>query len=64
VAQGRWVVLMTATRPAILVETGFATNRRDGEFLASSQGQRQLARAMANGIVEYLKRYENKVLPN
>lgn len=64
VAQGRWVVLMTATRPAILVETGFATNRRDGEFLASSEGQRQLAQAMANGVVEYLKRYEDRVLPS
>jgi N-acetylmuramoyl-L-alanine amidase len=64
VAQGRWVVLMTATRPAILLETGFATNRRDGEFLASADGQRRLARAMANGIVEYLKRYEEKVLPD
>lgn len=62
VAQNRFVVLNTATRPAILVETGYATNRRDGEFLASSDGQRQTARAIANGIVEYLKRYERQVL--
>jgi N-acetylmuramoyl-L-alanine amidase len=57
-----WVVLKTATRPTILVETGFATNREDAAFLASSNGQRQIARAIANGIVEYLKRYERQVL--
>jgi N-acetylmuramoyl-L-alanine amidase len=62
VAQARFVVLRTATRPAILVETGFATNQRDGQFLASEAGQRALARAIADGVVEYLKRYESKVL--
>lgn len=62
VAQAPYVVLKTATRPAILVETGFATNRRDGEFLASKSGQQAVARSIAQGIVEYLKRYEAKVL--
>ncbi len=62
VAQARFTVLATATRPAVLVETGFATNREDGRYLASSEGQRQLARAIADGVVEYLRRYEKKVL--
>ncbi|MDH3290833.1 MAG: N-acetylmuramoyl-L-alanine amidase [Gemmatimonadota bacterium] len=62
VAQAPYVVLKTATRPAILVETGFATNRRDGEFLASKSGQQAIARSIAEGVVEYLKRYEAKVL--
>lgn len=62
VAQARFAVLRTATRPAVLVETGFATNREDGRYLASSEGQRQLARAIALGVVDYLKRYEAKVM--
>jgi N-acetylmuramoyl-L-alanine amidase len=62
VAQNRFVVLATATRPAILWETGFATNRRDGAYLASAEGQREVAKAAAEGIEEYLKRYEEKVL--
>jgi len=62
IAQSRFVVLKTATRPAILVETGFATNQQDGQFLASERGQRAIARAIADGVVEYLKRYEKKVL--
>ncbi len=55
-------VLRAALRPAVLVETGFATNRRDARFLASRSGQRQLAKAIADGIVTYLQQYEDKVL--
>lgn len=58
-----FAVLRGARRPAILVETGFATNRQDGRFLASDAGQERVARAIADGIVEYLRRYEHKVLP-
>lgn len=60
VAQNRFVVLATAQRPAILVETGFATNRTDAQYLASRRGQQRLARAIADSIVEYLRRYEAK----
>ncbi len=58
----RFVVLNMARRPAVLVETGFATSRRDARFLASRNGQRRLAIALADGIEEYLKRFERKVL--
>jgi N-acetylmuramoyl-L-alanine amidase len=62
VAQANFVVLRVARRPAILVETGYGTNPNDARFLASEQGQRKLARAIAEGIVEYLLRYEGKVV--
>lgn len=62
VQQNRFVVLATARRPAILIETGFATNRRDAAYLASPAGQQELARAIAEGIAAYLRQYENKVL--
>lgn len=62
VSQARFAVLSTARRPAILIETGFATNPSDGRFIASSSGQRRLAKAIANGVVEYLRLYEKKVL--
>lgn len=55
-------VLRGATRPAILIETGFATNRTDAQFLASADGQRKLAAAVAEGIVAYLLQYERKIL--
>lgn len=60
VDQARFIVLTHARRPAILVETGFGTNAQDAAFLVSESGQEQLARAIADGIVEYLRRYEEK----
>jgi len=60
VQQAGFTVLTTARRPAILVETGFATNRTDGAFLASSFGQHKIASAIADGIVAYLLELERK----
>ncbi len=61
VEQANYAVLRTARRPAILIETGFASNQRDARFLTSTQGQRSLAEAIAEGIVEYLRVYESKL---
>jgi N-acetylmuramoyl-L-alanine amidase len=60
VQQAGFMVLTTARRPAILVETGFATNRADGAFLASGLGQHKIASAIADGIVAYLQDFERK----
>lgn len=57
----RLAVLRAARRPAILIETGYATNRTDARFLASPEGQRALAASIADGIVEYLMQYERKI---
>ncbi|HUL50656.1 MAG TPA: N-acetylmuramoyl-L-alanine amidase, partial [Gemmatimonadales bacterium] len=61
VQQAGFMVLTTARRPAILVETGFATNRTDAAFLASSLGQHKVASAIADGIVAYLLEFERKL---
>ena len=61
VQQAGFVVLSLAHRPAILVEMGFATNRADAEFMASTVGQRRIANAIADGIVAYLLEYERKL---
>jgi N-acetylmuramoyl-L-alanine amidase len=61
VQQGPFLVLAAARRPSILVEAGFATNRNDGAFLASTQGQRKIALAIADGIVAYLLEFERKL---
>jgi N-acetylmuramoyl-L-alanine amidase len=60
VQQNRLVVLTTARRPAVLIEAGYGTNRGDAAFLASTKGQQRLAVAIADGIIEYLRRYEAK----
>lgn len=61
VQQAGFYVLNTARRPAILVETGFATNKKDGAFLTSVAGQRKIASAIADGIVAYLLDLEHKL---
>lgn len=61
VSQAGFVVLSTARRPAILVETGYSTNPDDARFLASPEGQQRLARALADGVVDYLVQYERKI---
>ena len=60
VQQAGFVVLNTAGRPAILVETGFATNKNDGAFIGSALGQRKIAQAIASGIVAYFQDFERK----
>jgi N-acetylmuramoyl-L-alanine amidase len=60
VQQAPFWVLKDARRPAVLVETGFATNRSDAQFLSTGAGQQQIAVAIADGIVTYLKEFEHK----
>ena len=62
VSQARFAVLGAARRPAILVETGFASNREDAAFLSSATGQQRLAEAIAEGVLAYLRQYEDKIL--
>jgi N-acetylmuramoyl-L-alanine amidase len=61
VQQGPFLVLAAARRPAVLVETGFATNSADGPFLTSALGQRKIVNAIADGIVAYLLEFERKL---
>ncbi len=60
VKQAGFMVLTTARRPAILVELGYSTNPEDGRLMSSPAGQRDLARAIADAVVDYLRRYESK----
>lgn len=61
VQQAGFLVLTTARRPAILIETGFATNRDDARFLGERANQRRVAAAIADGIVAYLLEYERRL---
>jgi N-acetylmuramoyl-L-alanine amidase len=63
VKQAGFMVLTTARRPAILVELGYSTNPEDGRLLTSYAGQKAMAYALADAIVEYLLEYERKTSP-
>lgn len=58
VKQAAFLVLWAASMPAILVETGFITNREEARFLDSAEGQEQTARAIFRAVKEYQERYE------
>lgn len=49
-------VLVGHSRPAVLVECGFLTNRAEAQRLSSSAYQTRLASAIAEGIVDHFTR--------
>ncbi len=53
-------VLNTGRRPGVLVEMGYSSSPSDAAFLLSADGQRQIARALADAIVDYLLEFEWK----
>jgi N-acetylmuramoyl-L-alanine amidase len=61
VRQAGFRVLVSAFMPAVLVEVGFGSNPADAAFMTSSAGQREIADAVADAAVEFLKRYEQRV---
>lgn len=59
VKQAPFVVLYTAFMPSILVELGFLSNSDEGEYLNSEEGKNELARSIANAIIDYKKQYHS-----
>ena len=61
VKQAGFYVLVGASMPNVLFETGFITNRQDEAYLKSKSGQREIANTLYNSIVEYRKYYEEQM---
>lgn len=53
-------VLNTGRRPGVLVEMGYSSSPSDAKFMMSTDGQRKIARALADAIVDYLLEFEWK----
>ena len=56
VAQAPFFVLRGAGMPAVLLEIGFVTNANESQLLTTQAYQQRIANAMAEGIVNYLRR--------
>ena len=57
--QPLWV-LDAATMPGVLIELGFLSNKNEGEYLNSDEGQTEMARQIANSIIHYKREYFNE----
>jgi N-acetylmuramoyl-L-alanine amidase len=55
VAQAPFYVLRGAAMPAVLLETGFITDKDEAKLLSHSNYQQKIADAMALGIINYLR---------
>jgi N-acetylmuramoyl-L-alanine amidase len=55
VRQANFYVLRNSAMPAVLVETGFVTGREDAPRLADDQFRREMAAAIAEGILKYVQ---------
>lgn len=58
IKQAGFYVLVGASMPNVLVETGYLSNRNEEKVLKSSTGQQKIAEALYRGIREYMKVYE------
>jgi N-acetylmuramoyl-L-alanine amidase len=61
VSQAGFFVLVGASMPNVLVETGFLSNTKDAEYLASAKGQRALAHSIADAVRTYASSYERSL---
>jgi N-acetylmuramoyl-L-alanine amidase len=56
VKQKSFSVLRTISMPSVLVECGFLTNGSDAKLLRTEDGRARLSTAVADGVVEFLRR--------
>lgn len=53
VKQAGFIVLHQTYMPSILIETGFITNKKEGDYLNSKKGQDQISKSIAQAILKY-----------
>jgi N-acetylmuramoyl-L-alanine amidase len=61
VKQAGFYVLVGASMPNVLVETGYLSNRHDEKILKSPQGQQKIAQSIFNAIRRYKDEYEKSL---
>lgn len=61
VKQAGFYVLVGASMPSVLIETGFLSNKDEEKYLASAEGQSSMAQMIFESIVKYSKEYERSL---
>lgn len=60
VKQAGFLVIRETYMPAVLIETGFITNKKEGYYLATSHGQNNIAKAIYQAFLEFKLDYDSK----
>jgi N-acetylmuramoyl-L-alanine amidase len=63
VKQAGFIVLIGASMPSVLIETGFISNPQDAKYLKSQRGQQEVAQTIFTAIKKY-KNYYDKMFEN
>jgi N-acetylmuramoyl-L-alanine amidase len=61
VKQAGFYVLVGASMPSVLIESGFITNKNDAAFLKSNSGQQKLAESIFSAVKTYRSYYEKEM---
>ena len=61
IKKANWTVINQNKIPAVLVEGGFMDNRGDYAVITSAKGQKAYAKAVAEGLIEFLGLKKKKV---
>ncbi|MGC8595830.1 MAG: N-acetylmuramoyl-L-alanine amidase family protein [Candidatus Kryptoniota bacterium] len=64
VSQAGFYVLVGASMPSVLIETGYLSNPSEERYLRSNRGQEAIARGIANAIVKFKNEYEKTITEN
>lgn len=61
VKQAGFIVLHQTVMPSVLIEVGFLTYKREGVYLNSIKGQKEISSSIAKAILEYKSSVDNRV---
>lgn len=61
VKQAGFLVLVGASMPSVLVETGYLSNKQDEAYLYSTKGQKEIAKTIYKSIADYRKFYNEQM---
>ena len=61
IKQAGFFVLVGASMPSVLIETGFLSNYEDEAFLNSKKGQEQISKTILESVINYKTYYDSQV---
>lgn len=64
VKQAGFWVLHNTYMPSVLIETGFITNKTEGDYLNSTKGVNEMSSSIVNAIIDYKKHLDQNVGSN